>query len=827
MGSSLAAMAMSAFAMGAGAPGSTAHASIPPLEVGDAVKSYKIRAGSMADALSAFADANGYHLLYDTRLTQAMRTHGLSGHYSAEKGLGRLLSGTGLAYRFVRNGRDVSIILAQAATGTQSDADAVALPTIDVNAQKAGGTEGAGYSIPDAVSATKTDTPILDTPVAIQVVPRDVINDQQNLTVLQAVQNVSGVQVPPGAFYDGFQLRGFANIRMLFRNGLQLEGLSNSEDIAFIDHIEVVKGPASILYGRLEPGGLVNVVTRGPLDRPYYAVQQQVGSFGLLRTVADATGPLNEDHTLLYRIIGVHDQADSFVDFAHHDNNAVAGFLTWRPTNQFEFNLSLEHYNTKTTSPGGNGPYGGGGEVPVIDNRPANLPRHFTASDPVMWQDFPYKVNRTLVGFNWTAHLNESWKLTQRFHYLTADETQTALAVRTFDGIDTVTTRRFVNNPLTRSIYGTNLDLTGNFGTGPFQHKLLMGLDWYQYMENFKGFIGPALALPPLNIYHPIYGLDSGYLSGLVASARGNTLFKGNSDDFGLYAQDQITFAKDWILVLGGRYDLAKISQSNVYGNIFASCFPVCTGEPKQFLTNSAFSPRFALLYKATDDISLYGSYTKSFGANNGLSATGKTIPPEIASQYEVGAKALLLDGRVTTSLALYNLTKSNVLTPDPLNPDFSIPVGAVRSRGIEFDIAGQITDHVSLIGSYTFDSVKIVADTTGNVGNQFPGTPYNSASLWAKYDTAPGTPVGWTFGLGAYYVGQRQGDNANTYQLPAYDRWDGMVGYRTNVGGFQLTAQLNIQNIFDRAYFTGTNGGTNAYYGPPRSVLGLLKVEF
>lgn len=265
----------------------------------------------------------------------------------------------------------------------------------------------------------------------------------------------------------------------------------------------------------------------------------------------------------------------------------MAGFLTWRPNNQFEFNLSLEHYGNKTTSPEGSG--ASGGAIPVVanTNRPANLPRWFTSSDPIMWRNYPYKVDRTLIGFNWTYNLNESWKLTQRFHYVTIDETKTALGNWGAVGADgLITVRSFINNPVQRSIYGTNLDLVGNFDTGPFQHKVLVGLDWFQYTETFKGFIGPVPELPALSIYQPIYGnLNSGLLSFLVNRSSANTIWKWKTGDFGLYAQDQITIANRLILVLGGRYDLASTVHATLYADRFAPCFPNCTGEPQQTLT--------------------------------------------------------------------------------------------------------------------------------------------------------------------------------------------------------------------------------------------------
>ncbi|HOG03763.1 MAG TPA: TonB-dependent receptor plug domain-containing protein, partial [Accumulibacter sp.] len=265
-----------------------------------------------------------------------------------------------------------------------------------------------GYVAKRANSATKTDTPILDTPMAIQVITRDVLDDQQTLSIQEAVKNVSGVQTPPGVYYDNFLIRGFSTGSDTFRNGLKLNGVIGTEDMAFVDHVDVVKGPASMLYGRIQPGGLVNIVTRKPQDETAASLQQQVGSWGLLRTTADITGPANKDKTLLYRVMGVYDQADNFIDYQHHKNAAGAAYLSWLPSSSFQANLQLEYYDQKVANPGYTAQ-----QIPIIGNRPADVPRHWTQNDPVMWSQWPNTVKRTTAAFDWTYAFNDSWKLTQ------------------------------------------------------------------------------------------------------------------------------------------------------------------------------------------------------------------------------------------------------------------------------------------------------------------------------------------------------------------------------------------------------------------------------
>ncbi len=248
-----------------------------------------------------------------------------------------------------------------------------ALPTIDVGASTApansdagGASTGAqktssgfgspadketGYTRSTSFAATKTNTPLIDTPVAVEIVPREVIEDKQILNVMEATRNVSGVQAQPGTYYDQYQIRGFPSTAQTYRNGLKLLSLFNTEDVAFTERVEIVKGPASVLYGRIDPGGFVNVVTKRPQEEFKASATEQVGNWGLSRTTADITGAANVEKTLLYRIMGVFDHADSWTNFDHRNNGAAAAFFTFRPTTQFEFNLQFEHYEVTQTTP--------------------------------------------------------------------------------------------------------------------------------------------------------------------------------------------------------------------------------------------------------------------------------------------------------------------------------------------------------------------------------------------------------------------------------------------------------------------------------------------
>ncbi|ATQ68792.1 MULTISPECIES: TonB-dependent siderophore receptor [Methylosinus] len=688
-----------------------------------------------------------------------------------------------------------------------------------------------GYRRTTAFGATKTNTPLLNTPVAVQIVPREVIVDKQVLDTMEAVKNVSGVQASTGTFYDQYLIRGFTSgYGMTWRNGLKLEGLIGGEEIAFTERVEIVKGPGSVLYGRIEPGGFVNVVTKRPQEEFKAELNQQVGNWGLARTTVDITGAVDKEKTALFRLMGAYDRSDSFTDFDHRDNGAAALFLTFRPTEQFEFNAQFEHYQKKQTTPDGSGTIPVN-IVPGIVNYPINLPRHFSVSDPALWGNFPYVVHRTLYGYDWTYKFDEDWKLRNRFHYVDHEENQTGLANwGGWDGSTGDITRTFVHNPLKRSMLSTNLDLTGEIITGPLRHKTLVGLDWYKYQDDWVGDYGFTLPTAPLNIYSPVYGNLTGILHQLADSARSNVLWRTRRQDFGVYAQDQISLFDDRLqILLGGRWDKASAAVASVYGGDWESCFPSCTGYPlNTYSDKPKLSPRAAVLYRLTDNISVFGGYVRSFGANNGASASGQVYAPEEAYQWEAGAKSVWLDGDVTASVTLFDLTKKNILKADPLNPGLSLPVGVVNSRGVELDIAGKVTENLSVIGSYTFDVAKIVDDNNnGFAGHRFNSVAPHVGNIWAKWDTAPNQPEGWELGFGAYASDERWGADDNTWKMPAYVKFDSMAAWRTLIEDHKVTFRFNVKNLSDTKYFERSDGWMFAYYGAPRTFIGSVNFQF
>ncbi|MDP2267101.1 MAG: TonB-dependent receptor, partial [Thiobacillus sp.] len=426
-----------------------------------------------------------------------------------------------------------------------------------------GETDG-GYVAKRASTGTKTDTPIHETPVSIQVVPRDVMDDQQVINVKEATKNISSVLPSTYGFYEGYTIRGFDTGTDVYRNGLRQPSFADQQT-ANVEKVEVLKGPAAILYGRIQPGGMVNVVTKRPQAQPYYSIQQQVGSYDLYRTTVDATGPLSEDGSLLYRVNAAYQKNNSFVDFISNKNTFVAPSLTWRPSTRFEFNLEGEYQRKDYVHFGTSG-----GGVPAIGNRPADIPRSRYIGDPSISVANPNQQNRDFVGFDWSYALNDNWNLKHRFGYTDVDYFTYYAAAKALNETTGILTQNLMRAMMNRASYATNLDLTGKFSTGDIRHDVLFGIDYYRMDQYGLGNMGNGPALQPINIFNPVYnGIG---LSGYPSSTSDNWFYVFRENWTGIYLQDQMRFGDKWHLLVGGRFDDASrgSGSDNVIGGTVA-----------------------------------------------------------------------------------------------------------------------------------------------------------------------------------------------------------------------------------------------------------------
>lgn len=747
-------------------------------------QTFNIPAQPMDSALTELADRAGLRLLYQADTVGRLRSQQVSGARSPEQALNIMLSDSGLEYRKTE-GNAITVEKAPK-SGTAAKENAATLKAVTVEGERDPyDPYNMDYNRPNATTATKTDTPIMETPVSIQVVPRGVLADKQSMTLPEAVNgHVSGVlgRTGDGYLYDNFIIRGLAGSGFgdAYRNGLF--NRQDVYDIANIEQIDILKGPAAVLYGRIEPGGLVNYVTKKPLYTPYYSVQQQFGSYDQYRTLVDATGPIDDDKTLLYRLNGSYTNNESFRDFIGNERFFIAPAITWRPNEKFETNLQLEYKHDRLNSDFG---------IPAVGGRPSPIPITRSLADGFNRET----IESTLVGFDWTYRFNDDWKVTQR--YLFKDWTISGPTLFNYGGLQT--DNRTLNRTASKGVqdvmtHSGNLDLNGKFELFGTKHNLLIGVD---------GFLATTEAhdaqteAPSIDIFNPVYGqVDFGALT------EENAFFYRKESWFGAYVQDQITLFDKLHILLGGRYDNVTT------GGNFTTASLDAAKAGRSAKKDDAFSPRAGILYKVQDWLSVYGSYTESFSGNNGFSSAGGTkFDPQEGKQYEIGIKTETPDKRFSSTLAFFHLTKTNLLTDDPnqADPNFQILAGKNRSKGIELDLAGQVTDNLNLLATYAFTQSSYTQDFSGLKGNRLENVPRHQGSLWGTWQFNNGFKAG----LGVVAVGKRPGDANNTFVLPGYVRMDAMAAYTHRIGQHRLTAQVNINNLLDKVYFANSDGGS------------------
>ncbi|MEX0269197.1 TonB-dependent siderophore receptor [Leptolyngbyaceae cyanobacterium UHCC 1019] len=658
-----------------------------------------------------------------------------------------------------------------------------------------------GYFAPSSSTATKTDTPILDIPGSVQIVPRQVLQDQRVTRVGDAIQNVSGVSnlgqyqgYEDLIFLRGFQVSTFQG--SFFRDGVRTFTFG-SPDLTNLERIEVLKGPASILFGQVEPGGIVNLVTKQPLSNPYYFGQFSAGNFNTYEGAIDLSGPLDEEKTILYRLNASYRTADSFRDFAEKKRFFLSPSLALKLSPNTTLTVDAEYIHDSSTYDTG---------LVAIGKRPANIPIGRFLNEPFS------NVSREelSVGYVLSHRFSDNWSLRHNFRFQRQNPDRYGPQQNQLDEL---------TGDLTRTEYWaggyyenlfTDTNLIGKFSTGSIQHQLLVGFERSRTLE--KPEFRFSNEYPSINIFNPVYAR--------LRYPKEPEFFRDDTTyTTGIYLQDQISLLPNLKLLLGVRYDTFKQQRSTQF-------LPDPKEEFEQL--DSDVTPRFGIVYQPIKSLSVYGSYSRSFNPSFGISrnADNSTFKPETGEQFEIGVKAQLSPKLIAT-LAGYYLTKQNVTTADPSDPSglFQIQTGEVTSKGIEFDVLGEITPGWNVIASTSYIDARITEDNVLPVGNFLDNIPKWTASLWTTYEIQTGSWRGFGGGLGLYYVADRSGDLDNTFQLPSYFRTDASLFYRRN----NWKVQLNVRNLFNVEHYVGSSFGSRVEVTPgaPLSVLATVSVEF
>ncbi len=664
------------------------------------------------------------------------------------------------------------------------------------------------YRAERTTTATKTDTPIMETPLSIQVVPQQVLKDQQVTRVDAALNNISGVFANQSFnLVEHFSIRGFTTFDY-YREGVRYQAAltqGGRRETANLERIEVLKGPASILYGRIDPGGMINLVTKKPQAQPYHMFQQQIGSYDFYRTALDSTSKLNESGSLLYRFNMSYENSGSFREFVQNDRVFFAPVVQWKLSDRTQITFDVEYGRGKVRPD-----YG----TVAFRNRPISLPIERNLGESFTRANY----ENVLGGFHWSHAFTEDWKLQHRFYVKDSKEEDDVVLPLGLQG-DGRTLDRFFGGfrNLKHRTYSTSLDLTGHVDTFGLQHRLLAGGDYYHFTNS--GTLIDNFAFPSIDIFNPVHG------GAPIREPADDFTFDLKEKWFGLYLQDQVQLPSHVHLLAGMRYDNAEITSDNTFGG-------TTTTERSH---QSKVVPRVGLLWQPIKQLSFYGNYVEGFGLPNlgSRGVGGAQLKGQTSKQWEVGIKTELLDGRWSATLSWFDLTKQNIPTghrdPALAGLGFFELTGEVRNRGVELDLAGEVLPGLDVIGTYAYTDSEITKNNDGTQGNRFTNVPRHASSLWATYRFQDERLKGWKVGSGVLVRGEREGDQENSYQMPGYVLFNMMSSYTMNVWGTRLTAQLNVDNILGQEYFPSSGGFGRARIdiGTPRFFTGMIRMEY
>ena len=663
-----------------------------------------------------------------------------------------------------------------------------------------------GIVVQSASAGSLTPASIMDLPQSVQVVNRELLDKQKTYQYADSLVYLPNVQRSYTAIAGGLgnevAMRGFQLdfSNNYFRDGFKYYGLSLT-DTADIEQVEVLKGPASALYGTAEAGGIVNLITKKPTDTPYMSVSMNGGSYRFVRPDIDISGPLNKNKTLFYRLNGVYENAGSFRDYVGITKSFIAPYFLWKPSASTSLAAFGEFLNANRNSD-----YG----TVLLGDRPAPVPVSTIYTEPWnMEQDRDrqggYRFNHTFNS-KWTLYNGLLIARTNARYlevYTTGPDTDPTQLTRLSDA--------FYFPTLYRS---SQTNLLGLFKTGTITHHVAIGFE-AQWIT--ASALGPGGYAPNVSVLHPVIGTDFSMSDAIAALSNPffSLTYKTNYNTQAGYAQDQVDLSRHWKAIVGLRFQRYYQDSINLAGNTH------------QTQTDFPVNPRAGLVYQPASWVSIYGSYLQSFipTSPSAVNSSGKQFSPERDHQWEAGVKFAPGAGRMSATIALFQIQKNNVLAPDPSNPIFSVQNGQERSKGVEFEFRGSPVRGLNLLTSYAFTQAQVTESTQYPVGSLLPNAPRNSGAVWATYQAPGGALRNTGFSAGVVATAARQDNFYNTALLPGYARLDVGVYHDLGIGDHQqLHFSLNIQNALDRTYYLASNGQDQVRPGSPLSALAGLR---
>lgn len=597
-----------------------------------------------------------------------------------------------------------------------------------------------------------------------------------------------------GTGLTDYNLRGFTSSEY-FRNGFPMNrGYPPAPDSIAVERVDVLRGPAALLYGRGDPGGTFNIVSRAPAERMAQTVSGRIDSFGGWRGTVDATGPVDHGRTVLYRLGAAVEGGDTFRDHVQSDRIVVAPVVAWDASSDLTFTLGGEFVQVKTPLDRGNPPFRTQLDIAIPSSR------FFGEPSVGRW-----RVRNALGNIVADYKLGRDWKLRAGLQYYNGELGGPGIQASSLRADGRTLVRTYSERTLRWRDLDAQVNLTGKFATGAIEHEVLLGAEFeaFHYTEVIRNS-SPTLSPFTIDIFATVYGSAIPPLNGSFTSIGTQTR------TFAGYVQDQLSLLP-WLKVLvGGRLERFESDNLNLRNGV-TSVF-----------RQTVFTSRLGTVFVLSRQVSLYGSYARSNKPNTAADVNGNVLDPERGTSYEAGVKLELLDGRLSVTAALFHTTKQNVATTDPDNLDYSIAAGEVRSRGADISVTGNITRAWRVVGGYAFADSEVTKDNRLPLGQHLPNTPRHSASLLNVYEFQDGVLKGLGAGAGVTYLGGRIAGTAATAPFIRPYATVNLLAYYPVAENVKL--QINVNNLLDRKY-AERGFGSNLYPGAPLSAIASITV--
>ncbi|WP_335966659.1 TonB-dependent receptor [Galbibacter sp. PAP.153] len=670
----------------------------------------------------------------------------------------------------------------------------------------------ADYLVKNPSSSLRLKTEVLDLPQNIQIISNQLIKSQNLVSMMENVtRNVSGAQmIEHWGTFARINMRGFK--LPAFRNGMNVELPWGplSEDMSMVQNIEFVKGPAGFMLSAGEPGGFYNVVTKKPTKHSVNEISLTAGSFNSYRATFDSGGALTPDGKLQYRLNGMYQNADSFREYEESNRFSFVPSLKYEISDKTSITTEFTYQESNQIT-------GAAYVFAPVEDGFGSLDRDFSFLD----EDFPKSdIEELSILVNATHNFNDKWSVQGQYMYMDY----------TVEGSSTWPNAALPGGDFYRGLsiwdaVSTNelgqIYVNGEFNTGAIKHKVMGGFD-YRYIQYWADW-GQNGSIDtegnPFNVYNPIYGnaVYPEFDRSQPVKVRGAANYQGNKYN-AFYLQDEVWMWNDRLrLTLAARYNDASIF---AYG---------------QGSQDSKVTPRIGVNFSILPDFTVYGLFDQSFKPQSGNNIEGTDIPfdPEVATDIEGGIKKQWFNGKLSTGLTAYQITKENYLVSaiDTDNPSipYQAQVGEVQSKGLEFDMQGQITEAINVVLNYANTNVEVTEDpyTPENVGNKIAGHAKHMTNGWVNYSFLPGTALhGFGVSLGYQYQADRSTWSwgaENEAVLPNYFRMDGGLSWAND----HFRVNLNINNILDEYLYSGAAYPGYVYWQSEPGINGRLTVSY